>query len=67
MAEIINLHRIRKRREREEASHDAAAARAKHGQTRQQRDTATAAAETTRRTLDGARITPLPRDGEDTE
>jgi hypothetical protein len=67
MAEIINLHRIRKRREREQASHDAAAVRAKHGQTRQQRDTATAAKETTRRTLDGARITPLPWDGEDAE
>jgi len=67
MAEIINLRRVRKRREREEASHDAAVARAKHGQTLQQRDATAAAEEATRRILDGARMTPLPRDREGPE
>ena len=67
MAEIINLRRVRKRAEREAASLEAAAARAKHGQTRGQREGASAANDAVRRTLDHARLTPSLRDGEPSE
>ncbi|MGI4941131.1 MAG: DUF4169 family protein [Janthinobacterium lividum] len=67
MAEIINLRRVRKRAERDAASLEAAAARAKHGQTRGQRKAASAARNTTSRTLDQARLTPSSRDGEPPE
>ncbi|MGI4952565.1 MAG: DUF4169 family protein [Janthinobacterium lividum] len=67
MAEVINLRRVRKRAEREAASLEAAAARAKHGQTRGQRDAASAARDTLRRTLDHARLTPSCGDGKPSE
>ena len=67
MAEIINLRRVRKRAEREVASLEAAAARAKHGQTRGQRDAASAAKDAIRRTLDQAKLAPSLRDGEPSE
>lgn len=67
MAEIINLRRTRKRLAREAASQDAAAARIKHGQTREQRSAAVAEKDATQRTLDGAKLTSSPRDGERTE
>ena len=67
MAEIINLRRVRKRAERDVASLEAAAARAKHGQTRGQREAASAAKDATRRTLDHALLVPSLRDGEPSE
>ena len=67
MAEIINLRRIRKRLARDAEGQAAAAARAKHSQTRTQKVTAQADADAYRRTLDGARISPSSRDGEDPE
>jgi hypothetical protein len=38
MGDIVNLRRIRKRREREEASQRAAENRARHGRTKAERD-----------------------------
>ena len=67
MAEIINLRRARKRAARDAASQDAAAARAKHGQTRRQREAVSADKDATRRLLDNAKLTPLPRNGEPAE
>ena len=67
MAELINLRRIRKRLARDADAQAAAASRAKHGQTRHERGVAKAEADSASRTLDGARITPLSRDGEDPE
>ncbi len=67
MAEIINLRRVRKRAKRDTASLEAAAARAKHGQTRGQREAVSAAKVILRRTLDHARLTPSNRDGEPPE
>ncbi len=67
MAEIINLRRVRKRAERHAASLEAAAARAKHGQTREQREAASRAKDAVERTLDQARLMPLLRDSEPPE
>ena len=67
MAEIINLRRVRKRAAREATSQDAAAARAKHGQTRWQRDAVSTDKDAARRILDNAKLTPLARDGEPPE
>ena len=67
MAEIINLRRVRKRAVRDAASQDAAAARAKHGQTREQRVAVSTDKNATRRTLDNAKLTSLTGNGESTE
>lgn len=56
MAEIINLRRARKRREREEAGLAAAVRRLSFGRTAQQRQAEERAEAEARRRLDGARI-----------
>jgi len=58
MAEIINLRRVRKRLARDAAASEAAAARAKHGQTSAERQAAAHQADATCRTLDNARLAP---------
>ena len=54
MAEIINLRAVRKARRREDASHEAAANRAKHGETRGERLRRRQEAERLARSIDGA-------------
>ncbi|HEY0205754.1 MAG TPA: DUF4169 family protein [Acetobacteraceae bacterium] len=67
MAEVINLRRVRKRAERDAASLEAAAARARHGQTSTQREAASKAKDVLRRALDQARLTSSGLDGEPPE
>lgn len=68
MAEIINLRRVRKRLARDAAASEAAAARAKHGQTSAELVATEHQAKAVRRTLDNARLTPaLSRDREPPE
>lgn len=55
MAEIINLRRARKGRERAEASARAAENRARHGRSKSERLAADATREQLDRALDGAR------------
>ena len=61
MAEIVNLRRVKKRLARDAAAEEAAENRARHGQTRAQRDKVALRHRAQARTLDGA---ALPRDGE---
>lgn len=56
MAEIVNLHRARKRRDRVQAAQDAAENRARFGRTRAERDRDALDAASAARTLDGARL-----------
>jgi hypothetical protein len=67
MAEIINLRRARKARERAEARAQADANAARHGLDKGQRAAIAAQAEQVRRTLDGARRDPAddPHDDND--
>ena len=64
MAEIVNLRRVRKARQKAEDAAAADANRARHGRTKAERTAAEAEAERLRRVLDGA---VLPRDGEPRE
>lgn len=55
MAEIINLRRARKRRERSDKESAAAANRIRHGRTKAERQTERTIAEQARRTHEGHR------------
>ena len=63
MAEIVNLNRARKARDREAAAAKAAANRAAHGRTRAERKADAEARAKRDALLDGARLDP-PRTGE---
>lgn len=56
MAEIINLNRVRKARDKAAAKADAAANRVSHGLTRLQRETAKAERERQARLLDQSKL-----------
>ena len=56
MAEIINLNKARKARAKSDAKTDAAANRAAHGRTKNDKDAAEARKARRDRVLDGARI-----------
>ena len=56
MAEILNLRRARKARNRAAAAQQAAENRAVHGRTRTERENETRATEIARRQLDGAKL-----------
>jgi len=56
LAEIINLNKARKARDKAEAKTDAAANRAAHGRTKGEKDIAEARKARRDRVLDGARI-----------
>ena len=56
MAEIVNLRRVRKARAKAEAADQAAANRAAHGRTREQRTIAAGERQATDRLLDGAKL-----------
>jgi hypothetical protein len=56
MAEIINLNRARKARDKASAKADAAANRVSHGLTKTQRDAANAERERQNRLLDQAKL-----------
>ena len=56
MAEIINLNRVRKARDKAAAKADAAANRVSHGLTRRQRETAKAERERQARLLDQSKL-----------
>ena len=58
MAEIVNLRRVKKAREKAEAEAQAAAKRAKHGRTTDERTFAEAEKRVRERKLDGSRIEP---------
>lgn len=57
MAEIVNLRRVRRSRDRAAAEAQAAANRARHGRTRGERKADTTEAAHRDRTLDGAKLT----------
>jgi hypothetical protein len=61
MAEIVNLRRVKKARARRKEAAEAAANRARHGRTREERAAEALDGERRDRALDGAR---LSRDGE---
>jgi hypothetical protein len=61
MADVVNLRRVRKARQRAEKETAAAENRARFGRTRAERDKATAEAEIAARRLDGLRRTPEDR------
>ena len=56
MAEIVNLNRVRKARDKAVAKVDAAANRVAHGLTKAQRDTARAERERASRLLDQSKL-----------
>jgi hypothetical protein len=58
MAEIVNLRRVKKSRARADAAAEAAANRAKHGRTREERDAQAQRAARQDRVLDGLRLEP---------
>ena len=55
-AEIVNLKRVKKRLGQDAAAQSAEQARIRHGRTRAQRAADAAAAQASKRLLDGARI-----------
>jgi len=65
MAEIINLRMARKARARKEAATQAQANRARHGQTKAQKQQASAEQERITRIVDGARLEGPVEGGED--
>lgn len=67
MGEIVNLRRFKKRLARDAAGHAAAAARLQHGRTKAERDGTAQAIREQDHTLDGAKLTPSPGDGEPLE
>jgi hypothetical protein len=56
MAEIVNLKRVRKGKERAAREAEAAANRASHGRTKDEKRSAEAEAEAARRKLDGHKL-----------
>ena len=64
MAEIVNLRRVKKARAKTEAEAEAAANRAKHGRTADERTFVEAEKKVRERKLDGARIEPEGSAGE---
>ncbi|MCJ2182638.1 DUF4169 family protein [Novosphingobium sp. 1949] len=63
MAEIVNLRLARKARARADAGAKAEAARARHGQTKAERQITQAERARRERTLDGARLNDTSLDG----
>lgn len=57
MAEIVNLRRVKKARQKADDTAQAAANRAQHGRTRAERDAQAKTGAQSRRLLDGARLT----------
>lgn len=64
MAELVNLRRVRRARDRAAAEAEAAANRARHGRTRGERTAETTEAVHRDRTLDGAKLTRDSEPGE---
>jgi len=67
MAEIVNLRRVKRQRARDLASQDAAAARARHGRTRAEREVEAWAGRMRDAALDGARLEGSAGDREPSE